>query len=627
MRKNIKKIICLLLALVAVMSLFAGCAEEQEDEIPVIIPEQQIFDDKYERNDDITNFMTYTVDYISNSGSFLSSVEVITLFDHMKVQVDKMDSVTIGITTMGEIAAIVDKANNDYVTEKTNAVIAKRQAKIDEEYEEAKRKAEEKGDTYDKPKKEVRTDDIHFDEPYSYTVTYGKNKNAITEEYKPTLLMDPSRYKEICFDISKYGIPYVRFEFVYTNGVYNVDITQESDWIVNGVRAADVSSYINQETNSAPEFVDVDGRNKAAKQNIYMSGNIAFGGDGFTWDSLMLLCNALRLSKGAKYHGFVQSSDTQFTYYTISLYTNPFEADPNASTNEKLYVPTTRLIATFDPLTQVCLNWTIDTYSTSSYYQNRTHSLSEPTSVNVHEYQVDTNDYDGMQKSVKEWIAKNAKQTTTKYCAFNFDNKKMFGVVDTGLTNLTIEPIINGVTYYCIDSYVDDKGSTVGTFISLEDMQKAEKMNSRDAENYIDTKSVRLEITCCLLDGDTVLAKIYDITNAMVQSTSGDTYYIVDYEKAAYGYENIRILTNEQIGALLMMYAKTYKLDTTQYSEIQNIFKNDGAIAVKNYINAMAEELKLRQQNQKPTDDAVTEDETAAPEATDSAEQEAVADE
>ena len=263
-----KRLIALLLVVASLATMLTGCMEA-EITAPLIVPEQQIFDDKYERNEDITEFLTFRYDYLRDVEEYAGQErEVIALYDHMHVQVDNWESVIVGKTTMGEIVKIIDGVNENYVTGKTNALIAERQAAIDAAYEEAKAAAEAKGKEYTKEKKEPRTDDIHFDNPYTYSLVKGdvyNQDNNIVEEYQSTLLLDPLTYGTLYLDVVKYGIPYVRFEFRQAKPIYNYKITQEADWVLNGVQAADVSAYATVteteegEVYEAPDFVDVDG--------------------------------------------------------------------------------------------------------------------------------------------------------------------------------------------------------------------------------------------------------------------------------------------------------------------------------------------------------------------------------
>ena len=121
-----------------------------------------------------------------------------------------------------------------------------------------------------------------------------------------------------------------------------------SDWVITAIQAADVSEYMYEKVEGSkkkqlkekiPEFIDVDGLNKAAKQNMFMNGNISFGGGNFNWESLMKFCKALGLVEGSKKHGFTQSSDKQFTYYTIYFAANPFEKEDVNVYDDTVQIP------------------------------------------------------------------------------------------------------------------------------------------------------------------------------------------------------------------------------------------------------------------------------------------------
>ena len=400
----------------------------------------------------------------------------------------------------------------------------------------------------------------------------------------------------------------MRFGFYSKSHLYNTRITQEADWVVNGVRAADVSAYATNsngvENFKIPDFVDVDGLNKAAKQNIVMNGNIAFGGDGFTWESLMLLCNALQLNEGKSVNGFKQSSDKKFTYYTITLCTNPFEYNPEAITNNTVYAPTTRLIATFDPLTQVCVNWTIDTYTSYTSFSNKTHDISEPINVNVHEYQVDTNNYAAMRETIKTWITNNSLKTTTEYCVIDMNDtknkNKIVGTVDTGWSNILIEPIVDGVTYYSIDAQENNDGTVTGLYVSAEDYAYAETLETQgEIDAYLYEHAHNWKIMCCVLDENgEIVAQMKEGTTKLI-ADSGEPYYIADYELTESGYKDVRLLTESMVSQLLMLYTKTYKLSEEQNTEIQNVFRSSGVVAVKDYVDELfadAEEAQKQQQ-------------------------------
>ena len=135
MRKNIQRIICLALVFVSCISVFTGCSGNGD--IPTLVPDTQIMEDKYELNSKISNEMTYNIDYITDAPSALSlntNITTMTLFNHIDVQVDEWDVFTIGVNTLGDVEQIIKNANTKYVTDNTNAVIAKRQAEIDKEY-------------------------------------------------------------------------------------------------------------------------------------------------------------------------------------------------------------------------------------------------------------------------------------------------------------------------------------------------------------------------------------------------------------------------------------------------------------------------------------------------------------
>lgn len=598
MFKKLTRPICLLLAIIAMLALFAGCSDKEAVEVPILVPEEQLFADEYEVNEDINNNMSYYIDYIRNlktNGSYGKSLKVVSMFNMFKVQVDDWSSVVVGKTTMGEIANIIDIQNDAYVQNKTQAIIDERQAIIDKEYNEAKEKAEASGKEYNKAKKEVRTDDIHFDAPYEYKLIIGTKKDVQPVDYEPTRLIDPDKNKVMYLDVSKYGIPYVRFEFKKVNNVFNYKITQESDWILNGVYAADVSAYgfaSDGETplENPPSFVDSDGRNKAAKKNIVMTGNIAFGGDGFTWDSLMLLCQSLGLVEDANEHGFKQSSDENFTYYTIVLGTNMFESDDSLLDESKMIMPYTTLVATFDPLTQVCVNWTVDCNQRTENYTKKAHELTQKINVNVREYQLDTTDYEGMRNTIKNWIADNSFNKSSDYVAVELNNKgqeEKVGIVETGLKNLHIEPVINGVKYQTITIDQDESGNRIGKFISLEDLETAYAMEtSEEMEKYIEKCTKTFIIRNCALDENgEILGAIVPGSNVLRYTLSqAETYYIVEYEMADGEMTNVKVLTYTQVEELLYMYAKTYRLTTSQYDEMIAVYNAQGIEAARKHI-------------------------------------------
>lgn len=637
MRKNIQKIICLILVIVTCMSVYTGCSGNSD--IPTLVPDAQIMDDKYELKPDITDEMTYVIDYITKPPTSLglnTKIESMTLFNHMEIQVDEWEVFTMGQDTLGDIVKIIEDANVKHVTDKTNAVIAERQAKIDEEYEAEKAKAEAKGKTYDKPKKEVRTDDIHFDAPYTYNIlmpksgaTTNKNKQPVPEEYKPTLLIDPSVNATLQFDVYKYGIPYVRLTCSTVKNLYNTSITQESDWIVTKINAADVSTLMNED-GTAKEYVDADGLNKAAKQNIFMSGNINFSGQGFTWDSLRILCNALGLTinknswTSNNNNSFKQSSDEKFTYYTIILYANPYQWDArfdggnhetviektdfngNITTTvvegiltEEVQIPVIQLVATFDKLTQVCLNWSVDMSTNPKKLDERIHNISEDINVNVHDYQVDTNDYIGMRETIQNWIDSNSKSIYTKWVVMG-DNKKkpVEGSVTSGMENIEHEIEVDGVMYTCLN--VEKQGTNwFGNFISQEEYAQIDNLETEDDVNkFIESHMKQWTIKQCVVDeNNNVIAEEYASTQLSIVIDEVK-YYIADVKEDNVGNLTIKVIPEEGVNTFMVLMSKTYKLNDVETTTIHDLLSKGGILAVRNYVNNLFKDAEEAQKEQ-----------------------------
>ena len=563
-------------------------------------PVDQMIDEFYDRNELITNEIVYNLDHVTSTKPNSTALDVVQLFDHIKIQVDGWQCVTLGVSTMAEIVDIIDKANEDYVLSKTNEVIAERQAAIDAEYEEAVRAAAEKGKVYDKPKKEVRTDDIHFDNPYRYVVKFG-GRTKDEKEYQPTLLVNPSSTKLLCLSVYKYGIPYVVFDFQAGDGRYVSEITPESEWVMNGVEAESlkklVSSKKGDEAEKIKKLMDIDDRNKIAKQNIYISGDIALSGRGFTWDSLLSLCNALNLEEGGSYNSFKQSSDKSFMYYTIVLATNVFNEAPELFDEVKLTIPCVKLVATFDPESQVCINWTLEAYSKKQTFSNKYHALEDVVNVDVREHTVDTNDYVAMRQTIKEWIAQNALKTSTAYIAIDENKGKVFGTVSDGAHNATIEVLIDGTIYKCLEYSVNYDESIVGVYISDEDLAEADRMeNSNEAAAHVAKHSKKLRIACCVLNkSDDILGNVAE--NYSVLLNAEDWYHIAGYDHSATGFNNVQILTTESAEKLLTIYAKTYRLTTAQNETIRIVFETQGLMGVEDYINNLFSKAEAGQKH------------------------------
>ena len=613
--QKFKRIICMILVIVSLVSLLSACGNEEVIGVPTIIPEQQIFADKYERNQDITEFVNYTLDYVAYpEGAFGGDIDPLRLFEKFKIQVDDLGSVTIGTSRLGDVVRFIEAANEKYIKTMTDQVIAERQAAIDKEYEAAKKAAEDKGKTYNKEKKQVKTDDIHFDAPYTYQIVFSDGYNNTYDEYKPTLLVDPAKNPKMMLLVSKYGIPYVTFECCMAYNMYNTRIVQESDWVVNGLSAAYLDEYVpdpyatDQSAQTTPTelpaYVDVDFKNKAAKKNIIMSGDIAFGGEGFTWDSLMLFCNAIGLKENSTEHGYVQSSDSQFTYYTINILADQIQLVDQGNNYIVEYMPYIRLIATFDPLSQVCVDWTIDMYTSTKQISGMVHDRTETKTVNVHEFQVDTNDYEGMRQKIQEWIDEHAAKITINYYALDTQNNKILGVVDSGLLNATDEITINGVRYYALDAKKNEDGSVSGAFISESDREAALAIEdpAKQDEKLWD-KAIDMNLDCYGINNKNEMVLTFREDSHIYPSTDGNTYYLASYEISNDGYyKNVKLLDEQAVSTLLVFYAKTYSMDKAEANELTTIFQKENKLSdVKKHVDdkyAEAEAAQKEQQQQ-----------------------------
>ena len=614
--KNYKRIIALILVLVSITSLFASCGnKEQVINAPTLIPEEQIMADKYALNDDITNMVKFTMDYTKTrredgKTSINEKITTYALSEHFGIQVDNWKSIVIGIDTMGDILAEIDARNAQYVEEQTAALIAARQKAIDEEYEKAKAEAEANGKTYTKEKKSVRTDDIHFDNPYTYTLAIGTDKKKAAEPYQETLLIDPAKNSKIVVKVCKYGLPYVTLTFAKVNKLYNFRITQESDWIVTAIQAADVSEYMYETVEGSkkkqlkekmPEFVDVDGLNKAAKQNMFMNGNISFGGGNFNWESLMKFCKALGLVEGSKKHGFTQSSDKQFTYYTIYFAANPFEKEHVNVYDDEVQVPWIKLVATFDPLSQVCVNWTLDMSTAPTSLKNKVHTLSSTFKVNVKDYQVDTNDYEGMRQDISKWVDSHKSTYKVAYCAQenNAENNVIFGIVETGTKNTAVEIVIDGKTYIAQSGGEWKNGGCFGYYLDAEKLNEANAAATQEeAQKIIDKNKKALTIGCYVLDASNNIVCAFDPTSIMFTTASGAPVYLVSYEETDSGYRNARLLDSDTTDELITLYAKTYRLSEQQVETMHEKFAVGGVPGVKKYVDDLFAEAEAAQKEQ-----------------------------
>ena len=81
--KTRKPITVLLIFAIFLSTVFlTGCTEDEpEVTVPVIVPEEQLMTDEYDVNDDITNEMSYYIDYISTGEqTSYNRLEIVNLF-------------------------------------------------------------------------------------------------------------------------------------------------------------------------------------------------------------------------------------------------------------------------------------------------------------------------------------------------------------------------------------------------------------------------------------------------------------------------------------------------------------------------------------------------------------------
>jgi hypothetical protein len=216
--------------------------------------------------------------------------------------------------------------------------------------------------------------------------------------------------------------------------------------------------------------------------------------------------------------------------------------------------------------------------------------LAEPIEVNVRKYQVDTKDYKGMRETIEKWIEDNSLDTTTAYCALNYGNRKkpFYGIVDTGMKNVTLAPVINSVEHSCLEFEEAEDGTITGKYISVTDLAAADAISSKDErQEYIDEHAYTLEIKCCVLDKNgKILGYVEDLSKFKVTADSDVSYYyIANYEESDEGIKNVKLITEEQANELLVLYVKTYTFGESDTKIIQDTFKNYGLAAVKKKVD------------------------------------------
>jgi hypothetical protein len=315
----------------------------------------------------------------------------------------------------------------------------------------------------------------------------------------------------------------------------------------------------------------------------------------------MKFCKARGLVEGSKKHGFTQSSDKQFTYYTIYFAANPFEKEDVNVYDDEVQIPWIKLLATFDPLSQVCVNWTIDMTTSPTSLKNKVHTLSSAFKVNVKDYQVDTNDYEGMRQDIAKWVDSHKSTYKVAYCAQenNAENNTIFGIVDTGNKNTSVEIVIDGKTYITYSGGEWVNGGCFGYYIEAEKIMEAEAQTSQaESEKIIDKNKKALTIGCYIIDASNNIVCKFDPSMHIFTTANGTPIYIVSYEETDSGYRNAKLLDADTADQLITLYAKTYRLDETQVETMYTKFNAGGLPGVKQYVDDLFAEAEAAQKEQ-----------------------------
>lgn len=659
-----KRFFCGSLAVLMTATMFTGCGKEEVvvDKKVVTLPaEQQILTDSYKQNPVITEYMTYTTDVATYTDTTKSKPTTYTslwkLFDVHTVQIDCMDLIYIGESTMGDIVKCVDDANKAAVEYATESVRAARQKIIDDAYAEEKAKSEAKGKPYNKPKAQADISDLNYVNPYRYKLGYD-NPDKDTKDQFPYLwldydaprLIDPDVTNTLYLFIMKYDVPYVQCTFQCVEGdmtyrpngqmneqkiqvkMFNNLIDQEKDWVLTRISAADCTFLVDQQTYYVPPYVDVDWNSKGAKNNMVTNGNIRFGGEGFDWDSLMTLCKALGLVmydvkatynwrgttaqvSNAKASSYLQHSDNSFTYYTIYLPINKFYKQ----TNGDYAIPIATITVTFNKKTNACINWDIDYGQWYHVFPKATvHAPGEVYQVNVRSHQLDTADYYGMLKTVDDWINANKTQAEFGYYLVNKDGV-VLGKIDNGLSNYQIELSVNGEKYYCTQPPAD-LSSMQGHYITQAEKDALTAEGKEDSATDIAAVSKLYYIMCMAVgttaQGQSVPLGYFNNTGVLVndkKESSGYYIHSVDYDPQS-GYKNAVIIGQEVYDLLLQMYIRTFKFSLEMEYNMETLYTEGDPWKMYQYITKYVEaneaskkQIKdevsstIQQQTSKPT--------------------------
>lgn len=631
MKRKFTRITSGILAALILATTMTGCGKDKEVEdkkAVVLPPAEQVLIDKYVQNPEITAWMTYTSvtsTYIPNPENPKPKVGYWQLYENHTIQIDCMDLLVMGESTMGDVVEGVDKANKIIIANAVEAVRQQRQKVIDEEYAAAKAASEAKGKPYTKEKKEADISDIvdSYVNPYTYKLAYDnldKDENAqfpyIFTTYEKDFLVDPSVSDTLYLFIYKYDVPYVQITCKKTEGkstygtnqivrLYNTQIDQEKDWIITGVAPADCTFLVDQSQvpHPIPSYVDVDWNSKGSKDNIVTDGNIKFGGEGFTWDSLVTLCNALELSSqtqqaqswrkkttevtNTEASTYLQTSDEQFTYHTLYLPINKFFKQASGD----YAIPIAKLTATFDKKTNKCINWSID-YSASyhNFPKSTKHEAGAVYAVNVRAHNVDTNDYNGMLATVDNWVKEYAVDAEFGY--FLVDSSGLtIGKLDNGLANFHGEFTVDGEKWYCTEVPRDETEMN-GWYISDTKRTKVAKNaeEGTNLEELFKAESDRYYIVCMSAKrnekGAYIPLAYYTNTSHMQTASTNDKnqYYIhyLEYDKYV-GFKNAVVIDQDTVEQLFAMYARTFRFNTEDLDAMDVFYETFDTLKMRQY--------------------------------------------
>lgn len=635
-----KRATCGLLAVLMATSSMAGCGgkkEEVVDKKVVSLPaEQQILTDSYQQNPAINEYMTYTTDVASYTDYSKTKPETYTslwkLFDVHTIQIDCMDLIYLGESTMGDIVQRVDDANKAAVKYATESVRAARQKIIDDAYAAEKAKYEAKGKPYNKQKAVADISDLNYVNPYRYRLAYDNTDKETKDQYPyiwidydAPRLVDPDTTPTLYLFILKYDVPYVQCTFQRVEGdmtyrpnarngeqkiqvkMYNNLIDQEKDWVLTRIAAADCTFLVDQQTLYVPPYVDEDWNSKGSKNNMVTNGNVRFGGAGFDWDSLMTLCKALGLVmydvkvtynwrgttaqvSNAKASSYLQHSDSYFTYYTIYLPINKFYKQ----TNGDYAIPIATLTVTFNKKTNACINWDIDYGKWYHVFPASTvHMPGEVYEVNVRSHQLDTTDYYGMLKTVDDWINANKVQADFGYYLVNKDGV-VIGKIDNGLSNYQIELSVNGQKYYCTQP-PSDLSSMQGYYITQAEKDALAAEGKEDSDTAIADVSKLYYIMCMAVGttekGQSIPLGYFNNTGVLVNDKKEPAgYYIhdIDYDPQT-GYKNAVIIGQEVYDLLLQMYIRTFKFSLEMEYNMETLYNEGDPWRMYQYITKYVE--------------------------------------